>query len=103
MMEIAKLIELDELARAETDNYPKKRSLFNTISEKTGKHFIGITGSRGVGKTVLLKQLSAAQERSFYLSVDTLGDHDLFETLTLQDTDAKTGAIGRVAHRYDRL
>ena len=59
-----------------------KRYLFNELIKPSGKHFIGIVGPRGVGKTILLKQLANYYENSFYISVDTL-DENLFETIKL--------------------
>ena len=49
------------------------------VQEEGGKPFIGIVGARGVGKTVLLKQIANAKPESFYLSADTLSEPDLFE------------------------
>jgi len=79
MTDINYLFELNELAIEEAKNYSKKRELFELIYNQKGKHFIGITGSRGVGKTVLLKQITASKKNSFYISMDTLKEGDLFE------------------------
>ena len=84
---ISKLIELDQLARRDATNYPRKRLLYKTLRQLQGKHFCGIVGSRGAGKTVLLKQLAAAIENSFYLSLDAGAEHDLFDLAKhLQET-----------------
>jgi len=79
-MDLNQLLELDELAREDGRQYSKKRELYSQIISETGKHFVGIVGPRGVGKTVLLKQIALETENSFYLSVDTLEENDLFET-----------------------
>jgi predicted AAA+ superfamily ATPase len=74
------LFELNELAVKEANQYPKKRELYSQLVGDSGKHFIGVTGPRGVGKTVILKQITANTQNSFYLSLDTIeADDDLFE------------------------
>lgn len=79
-MDINKLIELNSIAKESVKKYTKVRSLFNKLTNSTGKHFVGIVGPRGVGKTILLKQLANHYENSFYISVDTVDDN-LFETI----------------------
>ena len=78
-MKISELLQLNELAIKDGERYPKKRELYQKIASSEGKHFIGIVGPRGVGKTVLLKQLALELPRTFYLSVDTMDGEDLFE------------------------
>jgi len=78
-MQINDLIELDQLARQEGQKYPKKRLLYKALQESTGKHFTGIVGPRGAGKTILLKQLLVEQENTFYISLDTVFERDLFD------------------------
>jgi predicted AAA+ superfamily ATPase len=73
------LLELNELAVKEAGGYPKKRELYGHLVKSSGKHFIGIAGPRGVGKTIILKQIAATTQHSFYLSLDTIDDDDLFE------------------------
>ncbi|MBI5243142.1 MAG: AAA family ATPase [Elusimicrobia bacterium] len=77
---INKLLELNELAKSKAAKYPKKRRIYQDIVSAEGKAFIGITGPRGVGKTVLLRQIAGDVKESFYLSADTLGEAELFET-----------------------
>ena len=79
-MDINKLIELDSIAKESVKKYTKVRSLFDKLTNSTGKHFVGIVGPRGVGKTILLKQLANHYKDSFYISVDTIDDN-LFETI----------------------
>lgn len=74
------LSELSELARESGSKYPRRRALFGDIVQGKGKAFTGIVGPRGVGKTVLLRQLASEVGDSFYISADTLGQADLFET-----------------------
>ena len=82
-MNLNQFLELDKLAREDGKQYPKKRELHNQIISEKGKHFIGIVGPRGVGKTVLLKQIASETENSFYLSADTLEENDLFEIVKI--------------------
>lgn len=77
-MNISEILELNEKAKDDGKKFPRKRYLFGEIKWELGKHFIGIVGPRGVGKTVLLKQLVTSQPDSFYVSVDTLENLDLF-------------------------
>lgn len=82
-MNIDRLLELNELARKDGKLYPKKRELYTKIISSRGKHFTGVVGPRGVGKTVLLKQIALVSKDSFYISLDTLEKEDLFETAKL--------------------
>ncbi len=78
-MDINYLIELDQLARQEGKKYDRKRLLYNEIEQSSGKHFTGIIGPRGAGKTVLLKQLLNEWKNSFYISLDTVTRGDIFD------------------------
>ena len=78
-MKISELLQLNELAIEDGKRYPKKRELYRKLASSEGKHFIGIVGPRGVGKTVLLKQLALELPRTFYISVDTLQGEELFQ------------------------
>lgn len=82
-MNLNRLLELYELAREDGKQYPKKRELYSQVISERGKHFIGIVGPRGVGKTVLLKQIALETENSFYLSADTLEESNLFEVVKI--------------------
>jgi len=90
-MNIAKIIELNNLAIENAREFSKKRFIFKKICEdidQESKHFTGILGSRGVGKTILLKQLNVYYKKSFYISLDTV-DGSLFEML--QELNEKLG------------
>ena len=85
-MDINQLLELDRLARDDGRKYEKKRGIYEDISKDAGAHFIGIVGPRGAGKTIILKQLALAHDKSFYVSLDTM-DGDLFDLVkTLHET-----------------
>ncbi|MBW2330493.1 MAG: ATP-binding protein [Deltaproteobacteria bacterium] len=79
-MNIAEIVELNERAKEDGKNFPGTRQLFSRIQSEVGRHFIGIVGPRGVGKTVMLKQLALAQPNSFYLSADAAPGADIFQT-----------------------
>ena len=79
-MNIAEILELNERAKEDGKNFPRTRQLFSRIQSEVGRHFIGIVGPRGVGKTVMLKQLALAQPNSFYLSADAAPGADIFQT-----------------------
>jgi len=79
-MNIDQLLEFDRLAKDDGRKFEKRRAIYEEITGDTGAHFIGIVGPRGAGKTIVLKQLAAANEKSFYVSLDTM-DGDLFELI----------------------
>lgn len=87
-MDIKSILELHELAMADAKNYPHVRGLFNDLRKEGGRHFAGVVGPRGVGKTVLLKQLAADDPEALYLSLDVLDrEEDLFELIRLLHQD----------------
>jgi len=51
-MDIQTLNELHVLALRDAERFPQKRLLFSDVVAQRGKHFVGIMGPRGVGKTV---------------------------------------------------
>ena len=75
-MSINRLLELHDLAKQVTRKYERKRFLFPQLMRDTGKHFTGIVGARGTGKTVLLRQYALEHDDAFYLSADTLDRDD---------------------------
>ncbi len=76
-----RLADLHRRAVEKGRGYPSRRDLFDELTRERGRHFTGIAGPRGVGKTVLLQQLADRDEHSFYLSADTLDGEDLFEVV----------------------
>lgn len=78
-VDINKSIELNLIAKEDGRRYTKKRLLYDKLITQTGRHFTGIVGPRGAGKTVLLKQIASQVDDSFYLSVDTIEDQNLFD------------------------
>lgn len=77
-----RLVDLHQRAVEKGRAYSARRDLFDEVRGQQGKHFTGIAGPRGVGKTVLLQQLADLDEHSFYLSADTLDGDDLFEVVS---------------------
>lgn len=79
-MDINKLLEFNRLSKEDGLRYIRKRQpYYENIRSSLRKHFMGIVGPRGVGKTVVLKQLACEINNSFYISVDTLEDEGLFD------------------------
>ena len=81
MINLNPLIEFDRLAREDGLKYAKHRFLYEEIKADQERHFIGIAGPRGVGKTILLKQIALSRKDAFYLSLDTLEGGNAFETV----------------------
>jgi predicted AAA+ superfamily ATPase len=81
MPDINTVFELHRLAVREGTRYTKRRESFNEIAASKGRHFIGIAGLRGVGKSVILKQLASKTDSSLYISLDSIDPSDLFETI----------------------
>jgi len=82
MKSIKEILELDNLTKKHVKRYPKKRELYNILIKEKGKHFSAIVGPRGVGKTILLKQLRAKIKDSIYISLDALEENiDLFKII----------------------
>jgi predicted AAA+ superfamily ATPase len=77
--EIHKIIELNELVRQKGLKYPKKRPVFFNLIDDDTPTIIGISGLRGIGKTVILSQLLNTIKNSLYISLDSTQINDLFE------------------------
>ncbi len=79
---IEELIHLDRLSKEQAVKYPEKRFLYPQIKSllTNTNQMAGISGLRGTGKTILLRQLALEMDKSFYASADTLPvGTDLFE------------------------
>lgn len=73
------ILQFHDLAVSEGKRRTRKRDLYAEVAGSQGRHFIGIVGPRGAGKTILLKQMAASDPAALYLSADTLPDDaDLF-------------------------
>lgn len=81
-------LELHALAKEEARRFPRTRDIAASLEADTGKHFLGLVGARGIGKTVLLRQIARSRDDAFYLSADTLEADDdpweLIRTLSAQ-------------------
>ena len=86
-MEIKDLQNLNRLAKESGAAYKKKRPIFDDLDPTKDRQIIGLAGSRGSGKTILLKQLLNEVPASFYLSLDTLNEIDLFELVQALSDD----------------
>jgi len=81
-MSIARVLELHELAKRQCEGYPRKRFIYEKLVREEGRHFTGIVGPRGAGKTVLLRQYALSHQDACYLSADTLDpDDDLWDII----------------------
>ena len=64
--------DLSAKAREEGARYEKKRFLYPQIAKFSRERaYVALVGPRGVGKSVLLRQLHASSPNSFYLSLDS--------------------------------
>jgi hypothetical protein len=77
-MSLNELMELNQLARRQGEDYPFRRGLYHQLIHAEDRTFWGVIGPRGSGKTVLLKQLLSSWEHSFYISADSVPFLDLF-------------------------
>ncbi len=72
-------LELNARAKDEGSTYGKKRFAYSKLElyskERT---FVALVGPRGVGKSVMLKQLHQASNASFYISLDATKPPSLF-------------------------
>lgn len=83
-MDLNELLELNERAKTDGKRYPRQRDLYHQLHREEGRHFIGIAGPRGAGKTILLRQFASEDEEAFYLSADVLEPGtDLVATLKM--------------------
>jgi predicted AAA+ superfamily ATPase len=82
-MDINKILELHNISKHQVGQYNKKRFIYESLLNDTGKHFTGIVGPRGSGKTILLKQLIADIKDSLYISLDSIDEVDLFELIKI--------------------
>ncbi len=80
-MSLNQLFKLDAIAKKGVSKYSKKRFIYEDIEKgkSKGNRFISIVGPRGVGKTVLLRQIAVNDKTSFYVSMDTFEEKSLFD------------------------
>jgi uncharacterized protein len=111
-----RLLEFDHAAKREGGKHSHRRDIYARIEAEKGRHFIGIAGPRGAGKTVVLKQWAATHKDSFYLSADTMDSGaDIFEvaktlseklgfkTLLLDEAHFNHDAPGALKRIFDFL
>jgi len=81
-MDIPTILQLNETALAQGKQLSRKRFVFQSILDDTGKHHTGLVGPRGSGKTVILKQLLAYFEQTAcYISLDSVEINSLFQVI----------------------
>jgi uncharacterized protein len=116
LMSISRLMELHELAKREAEKYPKRRFLWAQVECAEGRHFTGIVGPRGAGKTVLLRQYALAHDDAFYVSADTfeadddpwdiiraLNEHYGFRRFLIDEAHFLADTAGLLKRLYDFL
>lgn len=76
----ATIIELSNLAREDGQRYTRRRAVFDETLKHCGETtFVALVGPRGVGKTVVMKQLLNTRPNSLYISLDMVRPgRDLF-------------------------
>lgn len=83
-MDTSIILQLNEAALAQGKTHQRKRFVFQSILDDTGRHQIGLIGPRGSGKTVILKQLLAVfEDTACYLSLDAVEIDGLFQTIQI--------------------
>jgi predicted AAA+ superfamily ATPase len=81
-MQTSTILQLNETALIQGTSHQRKRFAFENILNDTGKHFTGLIGPRGSGKTVILKQILAhCKDTACYLSLDSIEIDGLFQTI----------------------
>ena len=80
-MKIDNIIELHKQAIEKNKQYSKRRFIAEELLNDSGKHFVGLIGARGVGKSVLFKQIAALKEDAIYISVDSTEIENLYELI----------------------
>ena len=80
-MKIDNIIELHKQAIEKNKQYSKRRFIAEELLNDSGKHFVGLIGARGVGKSVLFKQIAALKEDAIYISVDSAEIENLYELI----------------------
>ncbi len=80
-MKIDSIIELHKQAIEKNKQYSKRRFIAEELLNDSGKHFVGLIGARGVGKSVLFKQIAALNEDAIYISVDSTEIENLYELI----------------------
>lgn len=81
-MDFTTILQLNEAALTQGKALLRKRFVFQSILNDSGKHQIGLVGPRGSGKTVILKQLLAQfADTACYISLDAVEIDGLFQTI----------------------
>ena len=80
-MDVNKILELHKQAIEKNRKYSRKRFIAEKLINDSGNHYVGLIGPRGVGKTVLFKQLAALNNDSIYISIDSIDIDNLYELI----------------------
>ena len=79
----SKMLQESQNKKEIVKSYPKTRYLYNDLVNYNSDYFIGITGLRGIGKTILLLQLFDKKKDAIYFSADSiyLSKYELYDIL----------------------
>jgi len=79
----SKMLQESQNKKEVVKSYPKTRYLYNDLVNYNSDYFIGITGLRGIGKTILLLQLFDKKKEAIYFSADSiyLSKYNLYDIL----------------------
>jgi len=80
-MDVNKILDLHKQAIEKNRKYSKKRFIADKLLNDAGKHFVGLIGPRGVGKSVLFKQIADINKDSLYISIDSMDIDNLYELI----------------------
>ena len=67
---LSKILRVSSLKKREVEKYAARRYLYHRLISVPKEYYIGVYGLRGIGKTVLLLQLSLRYKDSVYFSSD---------------------------------
>lgn len=88
-MNLNQIIELHKLAIEKSRKYEQKRFIADDLINDAGKRFVGLIGARGVGKSILFRQISEITKDSIYISIDSIEIENLFELIKKLNKDYK--------------
>ncbi len=81
-MDHNEILNLDRQAVQNVNKFPHRRFIDKVVEKLPGRPFVAVIGPRGVGKTVLLRQLRKEYQNGLYISADTLPiDSSLKDTI----------------------
>jgi len=115
-MQINPILELNQRAKQLGRQHRHGRALFAVLQASKGRHFRGVVGPRGAGKTILLQQLANGLADACYISADVLdrevdlfelvrhlSEHYRFKTFLIDEIHYLSNPTGALKQMYDFL